>query len=136
MHCITRLNFDSAPSDGGTQPSSPIETLTPTHPASGAYNGTRLATFNTEVNSEPVTHLFYQDFASRIRQLQKAGLQWTGGPDLPPVLDSPDVRNATPLACVNYTAPNAIKPTVRFPKSVISSFIWTMIEICRHISFT
>ena len=67
-------------------------------------NGTSLTTFNVDVNSLPSTHVFYQDYESQIRRLQKIGSLWSGGPAFPAVVTS-NVKNATPLACANYTDP-------------------------------
>ncbi|KAL6722062.1 hypothetical protein ACLMJK_001167 [Lecanora helva] len=87
-----------------------------TFSTSGAFNGTRFQALNHENASFPSNTLFYQDFATQIRWLQKSGedpnFQWTGGADSPPIdLPSP-ARNATPLACVNYTNPSSKIATV------------------------
>lgn len=71
----------------------------------GAFNGTRLATFNTNVNNISVTHIFYQDFLGQLRRAQRTGFtqsQWYPGPNIRPIVEA-NARNATPLACVNYT---------------------------------
>ncbi|KAK0513493.1 hypothetical protein JMJ35_004479 [Cladonia borealis] len=77
--------------------------LTPqTLSTSGAFNGTSLATFNGDVNQELVTHLFYQDYQGQLRRVEKDGSQWSGGPAIAPVVSS-SAKNATPIACANYT---------------------------------
>ncbi|KAL9126190.1 MAG: hypothetical protein Q9217_004719 [Psora testacea] len=77
----------------------------------GAFNGTALTTFNVDFKALPVVHLFYQDYQAQIRRLQKLGAQkvgqlWSGGPDFPAIMAT-DAKNATPLACVNYTNPDS-----------------------------
>ena len=74
-----------------------------------AFNSTTLTTLNIDSNALPVIHLFYQDYEARIRRLQKSGTQqlgklWSGAPEFPAIVTT-DVKNATPLACVNYTNP-------------------------------
>lgn len=77
---------------------------------SGTFNGTSLATFHSGLNYELVTHLFYQDYQGQLRRIEKDGSQWSGGPAIPAVVSS-NAKNATPLACANYTdtATNAQK---------------------------
>ena len=82
----------------------------------GALAGTRLTTFDVDLNNNTNVHIFYQDNALQIRRVQKVGRQWSGGPNLPIVIASQDARNATPLACVNYTDPATNISTVRDPQ--------------------
>ena len=81
---------------------------------SGAFNGTSLATFNIALNQELVTHLFYQDYQGQLRRVEKDGSQWSGGPAIAAVVSS-NAKNATPIACANYTDTTTNAPKVRLP---------------------
>ena len=73
-----------------------------TFSSSGAFNGTSLATFNVLTNNELATHVFYQDYEGQLRRVEKNDSKWSGGPVIPAIVAS-NAKNATPLACVNYT---------------------------------
>ena len=108
---LTAANHQS-----GNAPSSPEPSSNASVPqiasTSGALNGTALTTFNVDHNDIPVTHIFYQDYKAQIRRLQKIDSTWSGGPNLPAVVDS-NAKPGTPLACVNYTDPGTNIQTVR-----------------------
>ena len=82
----------------------------------GTFWGTRLTTFNQFNNTNPTTHVFYQAFDTNIRRMQRNELDphdlWSGGVDFPPVTLPSPAKNATPLACVNYTDPSTKTNTV------------------------
>lgn len=88
-------------------------------PSSGAFDGTRFASFNHENNTFTTTHLFYQDSATQIRRLQKQGqdpnFTWSGGKNSQPISLPSPARNATPLFCVNYTDTKTNTNTVSNP---------------------
>ena len=88
----------------------------PRYATGGPFWGTRFTTFNQDNNTNPTTHVFYQDFDRNIRRMQRNEQDpnnlWSGGVHfLPLTLPSP-AKNATPLACVNYTDPSTKINTV------------------------
>lgn len=122
---LTVFNHDR--SDHRSQSSNNNPTPSPSSlnlSTSGAFNGTKLATFNADPEEILTTHIFYQDFAAQIRRLQKERDNWSGGPELPAVVTS-GAKNATPLACVNYTEPGTNIRTVSAENVVIVVVIMT-----------
>lgn len=67
----------------------------------GAFNGTGFAILTENTSTEPLLHLFYQNYTGQVQHAVRApGGNWTGG-------DSnitTDARGGTPLAAVNYTS--------------------------------
>lgn len=67
----------------------------------GAFNGTGFATLTENISTEPLLHLFYQNYTGPIQHAVRApGGSWSGG-------DSnitTNARGGTPLAAVNYTS--------------------------------
>lgn len=112
----------------------------PVYATSGPFGGTHFATFNQENNTNPTTHLLYQAFDAKIRRVQKDGqdpkFTWSGGVDLPPVTLPSPAKNATPLACVNYTDPSTKINTVGEFFIVYRTRTADICTLPRHISFT
>ena len=67
----------------------------------GAFNGTGFATLTENISTEPLLHLFFQNYTGQVQHAVRApGGSWSGG-------DSnitTDAKGATPLAAVNYTS--------------------------------
>ena len=108
---LTTANSQNGSGSSSSEPSSNAP-APPTSSAAGALNGTALTTFNVDANKIPVTHIFYQDYKAQIRRLQKINSTWSGGSNLPAVVDF-NAKPGTPLACVNYTDPGTNITTVR-----------------------
>ena len=108
---LTTANLQSGSGSSSSEPSSNAPTPQ-TSSTVGALNGTSLTTFNVDENKIPITHISYQDYKAQIRRLQKIDSTWSGGSNLPAVVDS-NAKPGTPLACVNYTDPGTNIPTVR-----------------------
>ena len=109
-----------------------------TFATTGAFTGTRFATFNQDNNSFSTNVLFYQDYAGQLRQLQKSGQDpdfvWSGGAESPAIELPVPAQNATPLTCVNYTDPSTKINTVRRSPLEFGLMETDLCSTFRHIS--
>ena len=130
---LKRKNDHSTTGTSGSATSSTPSSPSPSGSSglnlTGAFNGTGLATLNPNPNTFSSTHLFYQDAASQIRRVQKLGSKWSGGPDIPAIVGAGEARNATPLACKNYTDPNTNITTVSEPSHQFHPRILIVLKI-------
>ncbi|KAF6240039.1 hypothetical protein HO173_001649 [Letharia columbiana] len=94
-------NTSSGSTSSGNSNSGSTPKATRIASTEGAFNGTGLATLTENISTEPLLHLFYQNYTGNVQHAVRApGGSWTGG-------DSnitTDARAATPLAAVNYTS--------------------------------
>ncbi|CAF9903017.1 MAG: hypothetical protein ALECFALPRED_000102 [Alectoria fallacina] len=67
----------------------------------GAFNGTGFATLTENISTEPLLHLFYQNYTGQVQHAVRApGGSWSGGD----INITTNARGGTPLAAVNYTS--------------------------------
>ena len=94
-------NTSSGNTPSGKSNSSSTSKVTRVASTEGAFNGTGFATLTENISTEPLLHLFYQNYTGKVQHAVRApGGNWSGG-------DSnitTDARGATPLAAVNYTS--------------------------------
>lgn len=112
----------------GTSTSGSTSKATRIASTEGAFNGTSFATLTENISTEPLLHLFYQNYTGQVQQAVRApGGSWTGG-------DSnitTDARGATPLAAVNYTSNGnlTVRPrpcsvgTIRINNSILDAYV-------------
>ena len=125
-----------SPSSGNTSSGKSNSSSTPkaTRIASteGAFNGTGFATLTENISTEPLLHLFYQNFTGQVQHAVRApGGTWSGGDSS----ITTDARGATPLAAVNYTSNGNL--TVRISSTLVLVLIITVNhDNYRRICFT
>lgn len=67
----------------------------------GAFNGTGFAVLTENISTEPLLHLFYQNYTGQVQHAVRApGGTWSGGNSN----ITTNARAATPLAAINYTS--------------------------------